>query len=75
MRKTNIETLLLQGERFPHIDRVQTMKSIAVIDRICLAVFGKTEPVEAVDGGSAGWEFRGAQDAAAMFRRLTREEK
>ena len=46
LRKTNVETLLLQGGRYPYIDRNRTMKTIAAIDRICLAVFGKTESIE-----------------------------
>lgn len=39
----NVETLLSQGVRMPHIDRNVEAKKMDMIDRICLAVFGKTE--------------------------------
>ena len=71
IRKSNVETLLAQGERVGYIDRRRTLKTIAAIDRICLAVYGKTEPVESEGSNGAGWEFRGAEDAAAMIRLLS----
>ena len=70
-RKTNVETLLLQGGRYPYIDRDRTLKTIAAIDRICLAVFGKTESVESAGRAENGWEISGAGDAAAMIRLLS----
>ncbi len=70
-RQNNFETLLLQGERYPYIDRGRTLKTIAAIDRICLAVFGRTETVETVDESDTNWEVRGAEDAARMFRLLS----
>ncbi|KPJ76121.1 MAG: hypothetical protein AMJ54_12790 [Deltaproteobacteria bacterium SG8_13] len=71
LRKSNVETLLLQGERVPYIDRHRTLKTIAAIDRICLAVFGRTDSIEALDRSDAGWDICGAQDAAAMIRRMS----
>lgn len=41
----NIETLLLQGVRAPHVDKEEMRRQMAMIDRICRAVFGRTEPV------------------------------
>jgi hypothetical protein len=70
LRKSNVEILLLQGERTPYIDKDRTQKTIAAIDRICLAVFGKTEPVEVMHTSTSDWEIRSAEDAAAMIRRL-----
>ncbi len=43
MKKSNIETLILQGVRVPFISREDTLKKIEIIDRISFAVFGKTE--------------------------------
>ena len=41
--KNNIETLLLQGVRPVPIDKDAVRREVEIIDRICLAVFGKTE--------------------------------
>ena len=70
-RKSNFEILFLLGERYPYIDRDRTLKTVAAIDRICLSVFGRTEAVEALEQSADGWEIRGAEDAAAMIRRLS----
>jgi hypothetical protein len=43
LEKNNIETLLLQGVRPVSADRDAEMRKIEIIDKICLAVFGKTE--------------------------------
>lgn len=45
-RKSNMEILLLQGERTPHIDKRDALKKIAMIDSISLAVFGRTDHSE-----------------------------
>ena len=46
LQKNNIETLLLQGVRPVSIDKNGAMRKMEIIDRICLAVFGKTEYYE-----------------------------
>jgi len=46
LQKNNIETLLLQGVRPVSVDKDATMRNMEIIDRICLAVFGKTEYYE-----------------------------
>jgi len=43
LQKNNIETLLLQGVRPVSIDKDAVLRKMEIIDRICLAVFGKTE--------------------------------
>ena len=70
-QRANMETLLLGGERFPHVDKDQMRRSIALIDRICLTVFGKTGAVDAAGPQDEGWEIRNPQDAAAMIRLLS----
>ena len=39
----NVETLLLKGKRISYIDKADARKKVRIIDRISLAVFGKTE--------------------------------
>lgn len=46
LEKNNIETLLLQGVRPVSVDKDAVMRNMEIIDRICLAVFGKTEYYE-----------------------------
>jgi hypothetical protein len=41
--KNNIETLLMQGVRPVSVDKEAALGKMEIIDRICLAVFGKTE--------------------------------
>jgi hypothetical protein len=43
LTKYNVETLLLKGKRVAYVDKADARKKIQIIDRICLAVFGKTE--------------------------------
>ncbi|WP_373499872.1 hypothetical protein [Desulfococcus sp.] len=45
LERHNIETLLLQGVRAPHVDKSDMLRQMALIDRICRTVFGRTEPV------------------------------
>lgn len=46
LQKNNIETLLLQGVRPVSVDKDKVKRNMELIDRICLAVFGKTEYYE-----------------------------
>ncbi len=46
LQTNNIETLLLQGVRPVSIDKDEVQRKMEIIDRICLAVFGKTEYYE-----------------------------
>jgi len=46
LQKNNIETLLLQGVRPVSVDKDAVVRKMEIIDRICLAVFGKTEYYE-----------------------------
>ena len=71
LNKTNVETLLLHGERVPYIDRNRMRETITTIDRICLAVYGKTETIAGAEPNHTGWKIGGAEDAAAMFRRFS----
>jgi len=46
LQKNNIETLLLQGMRPVSIDTQEAIRNMEIIDRICNAVYGKTEYYE-----------------------------
>ncbi|OQX24280.1 MAG: hypothetical protein BWK80_21645 [Desulfobacteraceae bacterium IS3] len=37
--RNNMETLMVQGLRMPHIDRAKLMREIVIIDRICYLVY------------------------------------
>jgi hypothetical protein len=41
-RDRNMETLMMMGIRWPHLDRQEITKKIVMIDDISLAIFGKT---------------------------------
>lgn len=43
LSKHNVETLLLSGTRLVHMDKADARKKIQMIDRISLAIFGKTD--------------------------------
>jgi len=43
LTKHNVETLLLRGNRISYVDKADARKKIQMIDRISLAIFGKTE--------------------------------
>jgi len=45
LERHNIETLMLQGMRAPHIDKDHVRWKMTAIDRICQAVFGRIEPL------------------------------
>ena len=51
LTKHNVETLLLKGKRAPYVDKTDTRKKIQMIDRISLAVFGKTEFFDLMPAG------------------------
>jgi hypothetical protein len=70
LERHNIETLLLQGVRAPHIDKAEMRRTTAWIDRICHAVFGRTEPV----GDAAAeqlMDLDGGGDMAGLIRSLS----
>ncbi|MDF1593464.1 MAG: hypothetical protein P1P89_18295 [Desulfobacterales bacterium] len=50
LKNSNMETLLLQGVRMPYINTDEARRRIGLIDRICYAVFGKSDFLET--GGS-----------------------
>ena len=43
LKKNNMETFLLRGNRMPYINKSETLEKIRFIDKISLAVFGRTD--------------------------------
>lgn len=43
LEKENMETLVMRGERIPLIDITEAQKQIAMIDQICIMIFGTTD--------------------------------
>jgi hypothetical protein len=43
LQTDNVETLMLRGIRIPHVDQQDMKAQMRMIDRICLAIYGKTE--------------------------------
>jgi hypothetical protein len=44
--RSNMETLMLQGVRAPHVSPDALMTHMRLIDLICLRIFGNTEPID-----------------------------
>jgi hypothetical protein len=66
----NVETLLLKGERVSHIDRADARKKIQIIDRISLAVFGKTEFFDVMPTGEQSITIEGKDDIDKLIKEL-----
>jgi len=46
LRKSNMEIMMMQGARMPYVNKDETAWKMKLIDRISIAVFGKTEFIE-----------------------------
>ena len=46
LAQSNMETLMLQGVRAPHVSRKALMHHMRLIDLICFRIFGKTEAID-----------------------------
>jgi hypothetical protein len=71
LQKKNMETLLLEGKRMILIDQADARKKMLIIDRICRAVFGKTEYFEPLDSGGEHLEIRSDQDIQDIIGKLS----
>ena len=56
LKKTNIETLILQGKSPAFMDKNEARENMAIIDRINQTVFGKTEHYETLFGAEENIE-------------------
>jgi hypothetical protein len=51
LKKSNMEVLMLQGQRAPYIDKSDAIKKMALIDKVSLSVFGNTRSLDQVAAG------------------------
>ncbi len=70
LKKHNIETLLMQGIRAPHVDQVDVRRRMAAIDRISYSVFGKTEYLDEIQG-SVDFDIDEDEDLESVIRSLS----
>jgi len=70
LKQDNIETLMLRGERAPHVSKEELLKTIAFIERISLAVFGRLDPLDFDLLESADFDFRSDADVGEIIRRM-----
>jgi hypothetical protein len=70
LQKSNIETLMLQGKMAAFIDKNEAKKKMEIIDRISLAVYGKTEYFEPLREREEFIELRSEEDFRNIIKRL-----
>ncbi len=68
LKKHNVETLLLSGKRVSYVDTADARKKIRMIDRISLAVFGKTEFFDLMPAGEQSITLEGKEDIDKLIR-------
>ena len=70
LKKHNVETLLLSGKRVSYVDTADARKKIRMIDRISLAVFGKTEFFDLMPAGEQSITLKGKEDIDKLIKEL-----
>ena len=70
LKQDNIETLMLRGERAPHVSKEELLKTIALIERIGLAVFDRLDPLDFGLLESADFAFQSDADLGEIIRRM-----
>jgi hypothetical protein len=71
LARHNVETLLLRGERVFCIDRADARKKIQIIDRISLAVFGKTELFDLMPPAEQSITLESKADIVKLMKELS----
>ncbi len=71
LKKNNIETLMLRGEKMPYVDKSDALKTIAMIDRVGLMVFGRTDAVLPAAVSAASFGDQSQEDLIDMIRKLS----
>ena len=66
LRRSNPEIMMLQGKPIGGIDAVEARRLIAMIDRISLAVFKRSEPMQA-PAMEAEFDMLDREDALKFF--------
>ena len=71
LEKSNLETLLSQGQRVILVDKADARKKMLVIDRISRAIFGKTEYIEDLHPDGNPIELRSDQEMQDIINTLS----
>jgi len=71
LTKHNVETLLLNGKRISYVDKADARKKIQLIDRISLAVFGKTEFFDLMPAEAQSITLEGKADIDKFIKELS----
>jgi hypothetical protein len=71
LMKHNMETLLLKGKRVSYVDKADARKKIRLIDRISLAVFGKTESFDLTPAEAQSMTLEGKDAIEKLFHELS----
>jgi hypothetical protein len=66
----NVETILLGGTRLAHMDKADARKKIQMIDRISLAVFGKTDFFDLIPATEQSITLEGTDDINKLIQKL-----
>lgn len=69
LTKHNVETLLLKGKRVAYIDKADARKKMQIIDRISLAVFGKTELLDWMPAEAQSITLEGKTDIDQLIKK------
>ena len=70
LKQDNIETLMLRGERAPHVSKEELLKTIALIERISLLVFDRLDTLDIGLRESADFAFGSEADLSEIIRRM-----
>ena len=68
--KANMETMILQGVRTPHINIENEKRNMEIIDKISLSFFGRTEYFEKAHQSIDLGEYRLNKDIEKAFQML-----
>ena len=71
LKKHNVETLLLRGKRVSYIDRADARKKIQMIDRISMAIYGRTEFFDLISTGERSIVMTGKEDIDKMIKEFS----
>ncbi len=70
LTKHNVETLLLKGKRVSYVDKADARKKIQMIDRISLAIFGKTEFFDLMPAHEQSITLEGKEDIDKLIKKM-----
>lgn len=71
MQGRNTETLMLQGVRMPYVDKNDALRKMSLIDRICIALFGRSVYFERICGKPDAGTLVDPSDVAHLTRLLS----